>query len=396
MIQELPPLSEYIARADGPDLMMTYSPDRRYVKFKYTDNTIFNRRWDRITLNARGHVFRVSDGECVLRPWSKFFNFGELYSETMQHTVLFDMLSKIPGHEPKFNPSGPYTATDKLDGSLCIAGKVDGELLVTTSGAFTASQGQWADKWLRERGIENYMAPGCTYMFEIICDEDVHPISYDYEACVLTGVILNETGAEYPYERLAEIGKAMGVPVAERIELPSFDATCEYVRKLPATKEGLVLTYGDGFKVKLKGPEFLAAQKLLHSLTPRNLIDLFSWKDGGFPVDVLKSIPEELTDIKKFVDDFSSQFGSLYGRIRDFVDRVHSGGISDSRRIYEDAKEAFADYPAVVGAAASAGRWVAGGGINEEGWERTRESVYKAMHKISIKNFKQENIINDT
>ena len=400
MVEKLPPLSEYIARADGPDLIMTYSPDRKYVKFKYTEYTIYDQRWDEITLNSRGHVFRVSDGECVLRPWSKFFNFGELYSETMQHTSLFDLLSKIPGYEPKFDPNGWFSATDKLDGSLCIAGIVDGNLMVTTSGSFTAFQGEWAEKWLRDRGIQYYMASGCTYMFEIICKDDVHPIRYDYEACVLTGVILNATGREYSYENLKMMAKAMGVPLAERIELPSFEATCEYVKKLPASKEGLVLTYGDGFKVKLKGPEFLAAQKLFHSLTPRNLLDIFSWKDGKFPDETVKSIPEELVAIKAFLKSFSEIFDSLGTRIQGFADRCVSNKVDAGRAVYELAREEFDDYPTVIGAAASAGRWALKGPISEEGWMAIRESIYKGMRKVTLENlkmqeFKQENINRD-
>jgi hypothetical protein len=196
------------------------------------------------------------------------------------------------------------------------------------------------------------------------------------------------------------IAKAMGVPLAERIELPSFEATCEYVKKLPASKEGLVLTYGDGFKVKLKGPEFLAAQKLFHSLTPRNLLDIFSWKDGKFPYETVKSIPEELVDIKAFMKNFGEIFDRLGTRIQGFADRCVSDKVDTGRAVYELAREEFDDYPTVIGAAASAGRWALKGPISEEGRMAIRESIYKGMRKVTLENlkmqeFKQENINRD-
>ena len=308
MASELPELSEYFERANGPDIISTTSPDGRYVKFKYTDHTIYNSLWDRVTLNARGHVFRLSDGMCVCRPWSKFFNFGELFSETGQPTRIHELLSAIPGLEPNFDPNGPREATDKLDGSLAIAAIVDDELLVSTSGSFTAWQGVWARSWLLEHSVDKHMVPGETYMFEIIANKDLHPIRYDYEGCILTGITNNASGTEKPYADLAAFAGKAGIRVTEKIELPSFAETVKYVQNLPANKEGLVVTYPSGFKIKLKGPEFLTVQKLFHSLSEKTLMEAFDPIQMEFPTDVRHRVPEEFKELHAFMDKFAARF----------------------------------------------------------------------------------------
>lgn len=74
----LPSLDEYFAAAERGEVSALYSPDRKYVKFKYTAHAIYSGTWNHVTMHARGHVFEIYSGKCVLRPWDKFFNFNEL------------------------------------------------------------------------------------------------------------------------------------------------------------------------------------------------------------------------------------------------------------------------------------------------------------------------------
>lgn len=357
MPTKLPSLSEYMARAEGPELIKATSPDGRYVKFKYSDHAIYNCKWDIITLNARGHVFRVSDGECVLRPWSKFFNYSELYGETGQPTGVNKILESIPGLEPDFHFDDPHLATDKLDGSLLIAGIVDDELLATTSGSFTAWQGDWARAWLIENKVQTHMVPGLTYMFEIIADEDLHPIRYEYEGCVLTGIIETATGIEKPYAELQRFAAEAGIRVTQSVELSSFDETLKYVQSLPASKEGLVLTYPNGFKMKLKGPEFLAVQKLFHGLSQKSLMGVFDPELMSFPEETRKTVPEEFKELTDFMDSFERRFRSTYYKALGFCTDCYLRALPEkSRAIYELARETFGDIPAIIGTVCSYAR----------------------------------------
>jgi len=341
MTVKMPTLEQYLERAEGPDIIKNVSPDGKYVKFKYTEHAIYNLIWDEITLNARGHVFRLSDGECVLRPWSKFFNYGELFMESGLPTQLHGMLSRIPGFEPIANLNDPRTATDKLDGSLCIAGIVDGALLCTTSGAFTAWQGSWAQAWLITNKVQLQMLPGYTYLFEIIANDDLHPIKYDFEGCVLLGIIDNATGEEQPYAELQAFAARCGIRVTEMVALQGFEETVKYVESLPATKEGLVVTYPSGFKMKIKGPEFLAAQKLFHSLSEKNLLESFEPAIGDFPDDVKLLVPEEFKELKDFMVYYAMQFRMALAHVKEFAGKAKKEGW-EGQRLYDMAMKEFA------------------------------------------------------
>lgn len=392
-MKKLPPLSDYLARAEGPDLIKATSPDGRYVKFKYTDHTIFSSLWDEVTLNARGHVFRLSDGECVLRPWSKFFNFGELFSETGQATNVNRILSGIPGMEPDFDVDEPHLATDKLDGSLCIAGIVDDDLLATTSGSFTAWQGAWAKGWLIENGVQTHMARGMTYLFEIITDNDLHPIRYDYEGCVLTGIIDNETGEEKPYAELQRFADEAHIRVTEQVVLDSFADTLKYVKALPASKEGLVLTYPrTGFKVKLKGDEFLAVQKLFHGLSEKNLLETFDPDTMKFPEDTRRMVPEEFTELIEFMDRFEKRYASLYYSVVGFgVDCTVRNIPVATREIYDRARSAFGDCMQVVGVACNFARKARNVERDPESIEKARKAIAGEVAESLVKTVINEN-----
>lgn len=341
MTIRLPALERYLERADGPDIVKSVSPDGKYVKFKYSERTIFGLIWDEVTLNARGHVFRISDGECVLRPWSKFFNYGELWTDTGLPTKLHGMLSRIPGFEPIANLDDPRSATDKLDGSLCIAGIVDGALLCTTSGSFTAWQGSWAQAWLIANKVQMQMLPGYTYLFEIIANDDLHPIRYDFEGCVLLGITDNATGEEQPYAELQAFAARCGIRVTEMVALEGFEDTVKYVESLPATKEGLVVTYPSGFKMKIKGPEFLAVQKLFHSLSEKSLLENFDPATGEFPEEVKLRVPEEFKELKDFMDCYAMQFRAALAHVKEFAAKARKEGW-EGKRLYDKAMEEFA------------------------------------------------------
>lgn len=378
----LPKLEDYLKRAEGPDIMKNVSPDGKYAKFKYTEHAVYDSIWDPVTLNARGHVFRLSDGECVLRPWSKFFNYGELFMESGCPTSLYARLTTFPGLEPVASFDDPRVATDKLDGSLCIAGIVDGALMCTTSGSFTAWQGGWANAWLIQQGVQTHMLPGYTYLFEIICDADLHPIRYDFEGCVLTGIIDNASGEEQPYAELQKFAADCGIRVAEMVFLEGFADTVEYVRKLPASKEGLVLTYPSGFKVKIKGPEFLASQKLFHSLSERSLLESFSPEKEDFPEDVRLRVPEEFQELRQFMDRYALEFRLTVDLFKQHADEAIRLGLA-GKELYESTCATFRVNGRLVGPAMNFARK-----CTREGKVELDDSVRTAIHEAMFKHWK--------
>lgn len=311
MSHELPPLKDYFKAADQGRLYKAVDPTGRYVKFKYSELVTFSGDWDDVTVNARGHVFDTKTGQCVLRPWSKFFNYQEIYQptgNTVELTSVGKILMGFPGLAPDI--TGKFYAMDKLDGSLIIAGMTpEGDLMVTSSGSFESKHAIWARNWLRTNGAgPGRFAKGRTYMFEMIADEDLHPIRYNYEGCVLLGIVDNASGTEIRYGMLKDDPLVIhtGMRVADLVIPPgtkTISEALELVSGLPASKEGIVLTFESGFKVKMKGKEFLALQKLFHSLSPKYLIANFDTDRLQFKPEVMMAIPEEFPELREFASD---------------------------------------------------------------------------------------------
>ena len=304
-MQYLPKLEDYMKALE---LNQVFScEDEHFIGFKYNAPCVYFKYWNDTTLNARGIVFDKEIGEIVARPFYKFFNYQELINGEGQRTDILDMMEKCGF---KFDASQTFRVMDKLDGSLGIVfwDKYQQKWRVKTGGAFFSDQAVWAQKWLDEHVNLSELVIGFTYTFEILYDEDVHPISYDKEEMVLLGIISNSSGEEVTLDVLKHQAELLGVRMADVIEFKNFDEVIPYATNLPNTKEGVVVTFKNGFKVKIKGKEFLELQRKFHNLTREYIWEHFDWHTGEVPRDLLLSIPEEMPDLKAYAEQLPRDF----------------------------------------------------------------------------------------
>ena len=384
----LPKLEEYFAAAERGEVSALYSQDRRYVKFKYTAQAIYSGIWKRVTLHARGHVFNVSSGKCVLRPWDKFFNYSELVLPDASFTPTYYasaaegmFFPQNDGSEKLQGELGHFIATDKLDGSLCIAGQVDSEPMVTSSGAIHSDHSEWSRNWLESRNILGKFEPGLTYMFETIADIFLHPIKYDYEGCILLGIIDNATGQELSFDYVEHTAQEWGIATPQRVDVTSLADAQKFVAGLPANKEGIVITFENGFKVKMKGEEFLKVHKLFHGLTPGYLMENFDIETMTFPDSIMSVVPEEFTDLKKFASDFTRDYTDLLARTIGYAHLWHSIGF-DQGTAYRKTRDALTGYTKAVDASSKLFRALAKNNAQQNiDIATTKRLVYEAMVK---------------
>ena len=173
----------------------------KLVGFKYTRETMYTSDWDEITLTSRGVVFDSETGEIVARPFDKFFNYGELIdSETGE---LTELAKKVMKYQKKIDirkilKSIRFHTMEKVDGSLGIVfwNPYLKHWQLKTGGSFDSDQAIWGQRWLDRHINKELLNPKKTYLFEIVYNEDFHPIRYDFEGLVLLAVIDNETGEE--------------------------------------------------------------------------------------------------------------------------------------------------------------------------------------------------------
>lgn len=363
---------------------------KNLVSFKYTDMTVYKRNWNNVTLHARGIVFDSNTGKVLARPFDKFFNLEELVdidSGKLKQTA--EVVKKYLGFDNLYNDykHQKFTVTDKIDGSLGIMFFTGQEWLVKTSGAFDSDQARWANSWcFNKKHIDtDKLDKTKTYLFEIVYREDPHPIKYDTEGLVLLAVIDTATGKEESYAVVQQLARFINVPCAQSIELDSFDEVVTYAKNLPNSKEGVVLTFENGFKLKLKGNAYLLLQKVFHDLTKNTVYEHLNWKEidpctnltDSYTDDLLAQIPEELVDMKDYAQQlqFSFMFGitfteSIGNRLREKCGQDRKKAYQLLQNIAGDmcAKDGYKYRDAIM-------KYYVSGEINES----VRLSVYKSL-----------------
>lgn len=288
------------------------------IGFKYSESTVFSSNWNDVSLRSRGIAFNRETGDVIAHPFDKFFNYEELKCENSRIKGLLESQKS-----KKFHPtiSGEFRVMDKLDGSLGIAFFWKGKWIVKTAGSFVSSEAIWATAFLNNSCIRtDKMNPEYTYCFEIIWIDDpfVHPLTHVYAKndMVLIGVILTATGEELGTKELKSEAESINSTISTIYEFTDFNDVYSFAKELPNDKEGVVVTFGSGFKVKIKGYEFLKIQKMFHNMiqkmfhniTPVAIIESIS----GGKVSIKGMIPEEMPDMRKFADTAEAAYKNTY------------------------------------------------------------------------------------
>lgn len=119
--------------------------------YKYSQECVFSRSWDEITLNMRGIVLD-NEGNVIANCMPKFFNFEEL--ESLGISL----------------PNEDYVVTKKMDGSLIEVFRYKGKIIVSSAGSFSSPQSIAAENMLKTKysHLLEYIEEGKTYIFELI------------------------------------------------------------------------------------------------------------------------------------------------------------------------------------------------------------------------------------
>ena len=239
--------------------------------YGYTNQCVYDRLWDRFSLLARGLILDVEQGRVVATPFPKFFNVGEMGLEV---------------------PDRPFETFEKVDGSLIILFWHEGDWRTATKGSFDSEQALWAHAQLA-RCDATRLVKGTTYLLEAVYAENKLVVRYDEEELVLLAAY-DEAGHEAAYDQLLETGGQMGWRVAGR---HSYGAVSELLAKangLPATEEGYVLRFEDGYRLKIKGAEYCRIHALISRVTPLAIWEAVEASDDLD--EIRQHLPEEFWD----------------------------------------------------------------------------------------------------
>ena len=265
----LPKLNKY--HNDGLLYKQTH-PTLPLTIWNYTPAVQYGEKWDDVTLQCRGLV-TGTEGNVVARPFKKFFNLEE-----NKHTSTSD-----------------FEVFDKMDGSLGIMFKYNGEMVCATRGSFTSDQSKWMTEFAQKYNYQDIIVEGFIYLFEIIYPENRIVVNYDgQEKLVLLGIINTETGEELPHNELYE-----GFDVVKK-----YDGVRDYSElkgKVEQNSEGFVVRFSNGDRMKIKGEEYLRLHKIMTNVSTTGVWELLS--NGGDINEFLKDVPDEFyKKVKDYVD----------------------------------------------------------------------------------------------
>lgn len=233
----------------------------------YTARCQYESAWNELSLQCRG-LITDTDGNIVARPFQKFFNLHE-------HTPESGL--------PEINWNQPYSVSEKMDGSLGIVYKTPHGPRIATRGSFESEQAEVANKLLNRRKAD--FCDGFTYLFEIIYPENRIVVNYDREMLVLIEMIHTETGCGVNRYTLATEAERLGFTVVSEATIPvdSDEST--------QNREGVVVRFEDGLRVKIKFAEYCRLHKLVTGASEKSIWECLS---SGTSLDrYLEDVPDE-------------------------------------------------------------------------------------------------------
>lgn len=293
--------------------ILNYSPKVQSKKF-----------WDEYTLSCRGLVIDA-DGNILARPFQKFKNFEE--------------------HDPsEIDMTQDYDVFEKMDGSLIILFYYEPRMtwIVASRGSFISEQMLEAEKMFKSISNIDELKTNNTYLFEIIYPENRIVVDYgNKRELVLLTVVETSTGIEPFYDDLvSQYSKFFTVVKRFDVKINNLND----LKKLEVNnKEGFVVKFANGFRVKVKFAEYIRLHGIL-----TNVSNLTVWEHlkNNYDFDaLLDRVPDEFYDwLKRTTKVLQSEFNEIERlALKEFVRIYHVNGIGmNPNRTEEENRRDFA------------------------------------------------------
>lgn len=275
--------------------------------FNYTESCQFGKEWNEINSQCRGIIFEESN--CIARPFSKFFNIEEI-SEDLENKEI-DYIQ------------------NKEDGSLIISYLYQDEIRFATRGSFHSEQAMLAQKIWNEKYnhkiIDRSFFKEKTLLFELIGPSNINVSrGYQEDNLILLGMIDILSGLELPISEVDYFAEViLGCP---RPKIFSAKTVKELYSSVKEDKnpsfEGVVVTFKDGLKVKIKSYLYIELHKIITGSPSKDtLIEL--WKEYSLSrqfvfLKNMSSIPDE------YFEEIKGQIRKIDDLFNSFSDKTNS------------------------------------------------------------------------
>lgn len=287
-------LFEYINEKELREMMdtgyinMQIHPSAPLYIYNYSKMCQIDKMWNDTTEKCRGLIVDGNDN-IISRPFRKFYNYEEY-------------------EDPSVIPDLPFDIYEKLDGSLGILYWIDNTPYIATRGSFVSDQAMHATEILHKkfRNVWSRLDKSKTYLFEIIYPEDMHVVTYKgVDDIFLLAVIDTETGKEEDinnYKSLFSVTKHY---------------TCSDWREIRNlingdNREGFVVRFSNGFRIKLKYQEYMKLHFLKSGFSENKIFEYISNDETHYIDEAMSTFDEEhQIYYQDIIDKFYKAFNSI-------------------------------------------------------------------------------------
>jgi RNA ligase len=288
--------------------------------------------WDDYTLSCRGMIIDA-EGNILARPFVKFKNYEEYDPSEIDMSKEFEIF-------------------EKMDGSLIIlfyyAQRM--EWIVASRGSFISEQAIEGKKMLNKiaynNTLYNILNTSCTYLFEIIFPENRIVVDYgNRRELVLLGKINTADGFEYSHKSLVKNYEEY-FTIVKKYDIKNIKNFKELQKLEEENREGFVVRFADGFRVKVKFAEYCRLHIIL-----TNVSNLTIWEHlmNNYDFDVLLDrVPDEFFDwLKKTAKTIQNDFNEIERQaLKEFLRIYHVNGIIERRLFAAEALKT--KYPSIL------------------------------------------------
>lgn len=252
-------------------------PDFPIYIWNYSPKVQYERLWDEITIKCRALV-TDEFGNVVAKSFDKFFNLEEE--------------SSIPNE--------PYEIYEKIDGSLIVLFYYKDQLIISSKGSFTSEHAIQAKKII-EKYNYNILDKTKTYCFEMVAPWNRIVCFYPEEKLYLLAKF-DTQGNEYSIQEYKK-----HFPLVKKYDFLEID---KIKKTISDDREGVVVRFQSGKRVKIKGSEYVRLHKIVTNLSEKVILDVL--KENKSIEPILGNIPDEFYNwAKKVENKFKNKFNEI-------------------------------------------------------------------------------------
>lgn len=289
-----------------PLTIYKYSKELQYsIKFDINNNFSEkpdDTKWTNLLKMCRGLIVEDFTNVIVAKGFDKFFNASEYGFDYVKNRM-----NRVK-----------YNFYEKFDGSLIILYNYNGIWDTATNGSFFSDQAIKAKKLFLNSKYTN-LNKDYIYLLEYVSPDNRVVVSYEKEKLILLSIL--DRSKSFNEVDIKSEFYLSGFYVSPKLVISKhLTDNLESITKLNIhNKEGFVIRFEDGFRVKLKFEEYVKLHKITTELSDKAILNFLI--KGQSSVNILKDIPDEL---HKWIYDTEKKYIDWYNRYYNYAYAVYN------------------------------------------------------------------------